>query len=348
MNIYKSKTYIQQINYIQSKNTDSLMHFANSNFLISGATGLVLSYLIDTLLTFKSYSGKIFALVRNVENAKNRFSAFANDNRLVFIQADFSQSVKINLKDKVDYVISGASLVSPSLYAKYPVDVININLNSTNTLLTIANNKNAKFLLLSSSEVYGLNEKEYLLESDETIYRTYETRSCYNLAKATSENLCFCYSSQFNVTFNIMRLSRIFGPTMKMTDNKAMSQFILKANKGEDIVLKSAGVQLFNYQYVADTVISIFYVLLFGKDNSIYNSTSDELKSLRDIAGYIAKKAKTKLVFQINDEFDGKGYSKVTTSVMSIKKIKSLGFDNIFSIYEGIDNTLTILEESEE
>ena len=96
-------------------------------------------------------------------------------------------------------------------------------------------------------------------------------RACYPESKRLSEALCQSYITEEGVKVKLVRLSRVFGPTMLMSDSKASSQFIVKALQGEDIVLKSKGEQLFSYTYVADAVSAMLHVLIHGEEGVPYN-----------------------------------------------------------------------------
>lgn len=339
-NIYNSKTYQSELAFVSKDAIFS--EFKDKNILLTGGTGLILSYFIDVLLT-SNFNGKLFLVTRSLSRAKGRFSNFCNDKRLIFIEGELDSFNVPN--EKIDYIIGGASKTDPYSYANFPTSIILDNINGTKYLLDIAKTKKSKFLFLSSVEIYGITDNLILNEDDLCTYNVRAQRSCYNLAKATCENLCLAYAGEYGVKFNAIRLSRIFGPTVKLTDTKAMTQFINKALNKEDIVLKSKGEQIFNYQYVADTIRGIAYVLLKGKDNEVYNCTNNEEHSLKDLAEYIASLANKKVVFDLNDDFHGKGYSVAKNAIMNISKLESLGFENKFKVLDSLKETLQILNE---
>lgn len=343
-NLYSSDLYLKQLKKF-SKNP-VFNTFSNKNFLLTGGTGLILSLFIDTLLENEKFKGCIYCIVRSKKKAYERFAKFIDDERLIFIELDINSINSSNFDNlNFDFVISGASYTCPSDYANFPVDVINTNYSSVLNLLELSKKKKSLFLFLSSTEVYGINEKQNLVEDDISIFKTYEVRSCYNLAKALCENLCFSYASQYNVNFQIIRFSRVYGPTMKRTDTKAMSQFINNALSKQNIILKSAGEQLFNYQFVFDSVLATAYVLNSNFNNQIFNCTCEEIMTLKEIANIIANISSTKVEIKQQDEFNGKGYSKVKTAIMDITKLKNLGFRNKYNLKEGITLTLNILKD---
>ncbi len=337
--LYISKIYENEIKTLQ--NSDIFSYFSNKNILITGGTGLILSYLINVLLSCNSFNGKLNLVVRNVDAASKRFLKFIHDARLKFISCSLEDLTSIN--DKFDLVISGASKTDPYNYAIFPVEVMTDNINGCRSALEVSKRDGAVFLLLSSCEVYGQNDKEILKEGDVSIISPIETRSAYNLAKMASENLALSYKKEYGINAKIIRFSRIFGPTIKINDTKALSQFLFKVLNDEDVILKSKGEQKFSYQYVGDSVRAIAYLL--NSNETIVNSTNEEIFALKDLASYIASLGNKKVIFDIHDDFNGAGYSKAKNSILDISRLKNLGFKNIFNIKDSLKTTYNILKE---
>ena len=118
----------------------------------------------------------------------------------------------------------------------------------------------------SSNEIYGENRGDVEKFGEEYCgYIDCNTmRAGYPESKRCGEALCQAYIKQKGMDIVIPRLTRSYGPTMLMSDTKAISQFIRKAIAGEDIVLKSEGTQYYSYTYMADAVCGLLYVLLLG------------------------------------------------------------------------------------
>ena len=150
----------------------------------------------------------------------------------------------------------------------------------------------------STVEVYGNARGEDVFTEDYTGRLNLATaRSCYSESKRVSEALCQSYIAERGAKVKIVRLSRIFGPTMLMSDTKASSQFIIKALNGEDIVLKSEGKQYFSYTYVADAVSAMLYVLLHGENGVAYNISNEACNvRLKEFASLCAEWAGKKVV----------------------------------------------------
>ena len=170
------------------------------------------------------------------------------------------------------------------------------------------------------------------------------SRACYPESKRLSEALCLSYMAEQGVDARIVRLSRIFGPTMLMSDTKASSQFIQKALAGEDIVLKSKGEQLFSYTYVADAVRAMLYVLLHGETGVAYNISNKECDvRLKDFAAACARWAGREVIFDLPSETERKGYSVAMYAVLDHTRLHSIGYRSMYSFREAVDRTLEIL-----
>ena len=145
----------------------------------------------------------------------------------------------------------------------------------------------------------------------------------------------------------IVRLSRVFGPTMLPSDTKASSQFIQKAIAGEDIVLKSKGEQYFSYTYVADAVAAMLHVLLHGEMGVPYNISNEACDvHLREFAVICAECAGKEVVFDLPSETEAKGFSIATKAILDDARLKGIGFVPRYTIRDAIRRTIDILSDS--
>ena len=169
-------------------------------------------------------------------------------------------------------------------------------------------------------------------------------RAGYPEGKRAGEALCQAYIRQKGLDIVIPRLSRTYGPTMLMSDTKAISQFIKKGCAEEDIVLKSEGTQFYSYSYVADAVTGILTCLFSGKCGEAYNIADDGSDiSLRDLAAIVADYAGTKVVFDLPDETEKAGYSKATKATLDSSKLGSLGWSAAYDMKKGLTRTIDII-----
>ena len=280
--IYASSTYRQEI--INFANEHDFAFLENKTLLISGASGMLMSYWIDALLSRPSFAVQIIALTSS-GSVTNRFPA---DSRLRSIKGDLSKPLSSNLIPKVDYIIHAASITDPKGYKERPIETMLINIEGTKSLLDIAGRDNAKFLLVSSCEIYGEADVEPIPETYCGKLNSMDVRSCYNESKRASETLAVSYAVEKKVSVYVARLSRSYGPTMSAKDTKAMSQFIQNAVHGAPVLLKSLGDQRYSFTYVADGVSAILAILEKGKPGEAYNICGDEVLSLKEIAELVA------------------------------------------------------------
>lgn len=319
----------------------------DKSFLITGATGLIGVCMIDALMHYNHQGAgiQIFAVGRSWKKAKSRLGEYENDEHFHFIEQDVRQPLPSDLK--VDYIIPLASNTHPLAYSRYPIETIDINVKGAEHALNKALACCATVLYPSSVEVYGNARDEDVFTEDYTGKLNLENaRACYPESKRLSEALCYSYMAECGAKVKIARLSRVFGPTMLSSDTKASSQFIMKAFAGEDIILKSKGEQFFSYTYVADVVRAILYILLHGELGEVYNVSNKECDvKLKDFARACARWAGKEVVFDLPSEVEQKGYSVAMHAILDNSRLRSIGFQPLYSFDEAINRTLEVLNK---
>ncbi len=324
----------------------------NKTLLISGATGLIGSFLIDVVMLLnrkQRLNCKVYSLGRDEDKARSRFSYCYESPLFQFIPYDINLPFVRNDIGSVDYVLHLASNTHPVAYATDPIGTITTNIIGTQNMLEFACAHHAlRCVFASSNEIYGENRGD--VENFKEKYCGYidcnTLRAGYPESKRCGEALCQAYITQRGLDIVIPRLTRSYGPTMMMSDTKAISQFIRKAIVGKDIVLKSEGTQYYSYTYVADAVCGLLYVLLVGEKGEAYN-IADESSDimLRDLAKIIADFVGNKVVFEIPDAVESSGYSKATKARLDSTKLQELGWKTIYDIQSGIQRTIKMLSE---
>jgi len=316
------------------------------SFLITGATGLIGVCLIDALMLANKNGAciKVYAVGRDREKAAARLGEYYDGKHFCFIEQDVRQPIPEDIN--VDYIIPLASNTHPLAYSQYPIETIEINVRGAEYALQKAINCNATVLYPSTVEVYGNARGEDVFTEDYTGQLNLSTaRACYTESKRVSEALCQSYIAEREAKVKIVRLSRIFGPTMLMSDTKASSQFIIKALKGEDIVLKSKGEQFFSYTYVADAVRAMFHVLINGENGTPYNISNETCNvRLKEFASYCAEWANKEVVFDLPSETERKGFSVAMNAILDNTKLREIGWNPKYNIKEAIKRTLSILK----
>ncbi len=145
----------------------------------------------------------------------------------------------------------------------------------------------------------------------------------------------------------IHRLTKSYGPTLQMSDTKALSQFIKQGLAKENIVLKSAGTQYYSYCYTADSVSGLLTILLKGESGEAYNIADESSDvTLRDMAKIIADYVGTKVIFETPDATEAAGYSKATKARLDGSKLRGLGWRAQFNMRKGVQRPLGILKNT--
>lgn len=344
-----NNVYIKDLDTCLSStiNLDSLK---NKTILITGATGMIGSFMVDAIMRgnhTKELNCTIIAMGRNEAKAKVRFSLHWKNKLFQFVQHDVNFPLGENVPP-VDYVIHSASTTHPVAYATEPISTITTNIFGTCNLLNYicTHSPKARFVLTSSVEIYGQNrgDTEYFDESYCGYIDCNTLRAGYPESKRLSEALCQAYVKEKGVDYVSARIPRTYGPTMLMSDTKALSQFIKKGLAGEDIVLKSKGEQFFSYAHVVDTASAILSIMLAGETGLAYNISDKESDiTLREIAQIVADASGTQLCFELPDTVEAEGFSTATKAVQNSMRLRELGWLPHYTIKQGIANTLAIL-----
>lgn len=349
MNLYECKQYQDDIKFVANLELP-WNKLENSSIMISGATGMIGSFLVDILMyRNKQYALNcdIYALGRNKERGRKRFGLYTNEQLFHFIECDINQGIECNNMGTIGYVIHLASNTHPVAYSTDPIGTITTNIIGTKNLFDFAAEHDViRCAFASSNEIYGENRGDVELFDEEYCgYIDCNTlRAGYTESKRCGEALCQAYIKQKNMDIVISRITRCYGPTLLDSDTKALSQFLHKGIAGEDIVLKSDGMQYFSYIYVADAVSGLLTVLFKGDSGEAYNIADRESDiRLRDLAAIIAEYTNRNVIFELPDDVESAGYSKATIARLSPYKLQKLGWNAKYCIEAGIKRTSDIL-----
>lgn len=347
--LWKNKLYRSDLQYIAALPLD-WARLAGRTVVLSGATGMIGRFLVDALL-YKNEADRlgcrIAALGRDVQKARRRFPGCAQRPDFAFYSCDILQPATLPVLEKADFIFHLASSTHPVAYATDPIGTVTANVVGTQTLLELAARTGTeRFVFASSVEIYGENrgDVERFAEDYNGYLDCNTVRAGYPESKRCGEALCQAYIAQKGLDAVIPRLPRTFGPTMQMSDSKAIAQFIKKGLAREEIVLKSKGGQLYSYAYVADAAAGLLYCLLKGECGQAYNIADPSCDiTLKELAGIAARYAGKSIVFDIPDAVESAGYSKSTKALLDSAKLRALGWRAQYDIQSGMERTLEIL-----
>lgn len=327
------------VNYLENIDLE-FMH--GKTVLITGVTGMIGSALADTLC-LSDNKIRILGMGRSKERASARFVYpwFTEDN-FRFIE---NNVVKPCILDEhVDYIIHAASPAYPAVYAKYPVETMSSNFLGTLNLLELAKEHEARFMFVSSGEVYGEIEKSVKSERDYGYIDSMQSRSCYPNSKRAAETLCAAFAEEYGVETVVTRLSHVYGPTMTDSDNRVSSDFIRKAKAGKNLIMHSAGTIVRSYTYVLDVVSGIICALQKGKSGEAYNiADENKVVSIRQLAEITAEIGKVSFSIEVPEVAD-KGATTITRQVMSGAKLCELGWKCKYDFARGVAVTLESMD----
>lgn len=307
-------------------------YFSNSTILVTGATGLVGSLLVKSIL----YANKtrntnitIVACVRDIEKAKNTFSDFLPDVNLTFVEINLLEPLV--LSDKIDHIIHTASITASKEMVENPTGVLLTAFESTKNLLNyIKDHKHCKMVYISSMEYYGQVADGYDNATEDKLgyIDLSKVRSCYPESKRVCEALCNAYAAQFDLSVCSARLAQTFGAGVPFSDNRVFAQFAKSAMNHSDIILHTTGESEGNYCYTADAIYAIFLLLSQGEKGQSYNVACNH-SSIINMAKLVADKLahnEIKVDVQIPKDLGNYGYAPTVKLKLNSDKLRALGW----------------------
>lgn len=341
--LLENELYIRDIDLILSNFDWS--GFNGKTILITGGLGLIGSSITDLLVEYNiKANAKIKIYIADINEAgfSVRYGGFSF---VEYIPYDAVKPVQFDFA--VDFIIHCAGLASPELYVLKPVETMLSNFNGVLNLLEYARKNNVeRMLYISSSEVYGVKDEMAAFEENKFgVVNINTIRSSYSEAKRASEVLCKSFSAEYNVSTVIVRPGHIYGPTASPRDKRISSEFSYLAAQGKDLEMKSSGIQKRSYCYSLDCAAAILIALINGETGESYNVGNDEVTSIKEMSEILAKAGNVSLKAKEPTKEESRQFNPMNNSSLDNKKIKSIGYKDSFSVYEGLTHTVEILKE---
>ena len=221
-----------------------------ARIVITGGAGFIGSHLSDVLL---AQGHEVIAIDNLFTGTKRNMTHLRDHANFEFMRHDVTEPVLI----ECDQLYHLACPASPVHYQYNPITTIKTNVIGTINMLGVAKRTHARFLLASTSEIYGDPLEHPQVESYWGNVNPIGPRSCYDEGKRVAETLTINYREQGGVDTRIVRIFNTFGPRMLFNDGRVVSNFILQALKGDDITVYGEGLQTRSFCYVDDLVSGI-------------------------------------------------------------------------------------------
>lgn len=296
------------------------------NILVTGATGLIGSCLVEVLMEHSKRDYNVYAMGRNSQRMNKLFEKYLSDEGFHTILGDVT--VPLTGNQKFHYIIHAASGAAPSEFSQHPVEVMKANILGVANMMEYGiKHEMRRFLYVSSGEVYGEGDGRVFTEDYSGYVDCTSPRSCYPSSKRAAETLCVSYAAEYDVDVVIARPCHTYGPYFTENDNRVYAQFIRNVERHENIVMKSTGAQYRSWCYVVDCVSALLYILLKGTNGKAYNIADESSNiTIKELAEMIAEIGGQKVVMEVPTDLEKSGYNVVTKSVFSTEAIRALGW----------------------
>ena len=306
------------------------------NVLITGGAGFVGSHLVERFIS-KKYN--VTVIDNLLTGSKKNLEPFLENENFTFI--DFDVQNHIEISQDLDYVLHLASAASPKAYTQHPINTLKAGSIGTINTLGLAKAKSSKYLLTSTSEVYG---DPQISPQPETYWGNVNpngVRSMYDEAKRFAEAAVATYSRSYGLKTKIVRIFNTYGPRMQLNDGRVVTNFIVQALRNENITIYGDGTQTRSFSYVEDTVAGII---------SLMNSTEYDVFNIGNpnemTVGQLAEK-----IIELTDSTSEIKYLELPNDdpkqrKPDITKAKTkLNWEPKVNLDEGLAKTITWVEE---
>jgi dTDP-glucose 4,6-dehydratase len=262
--------------------------------VVTGAAGFLGSHLADYLL---AQGHRVIGIDNFVTGSVDNISHLSGNQNFKFIQQDVTEF--IFLHDEVHYVWHFASPASPIDYLELPIQTLKVGSLGTHKALGLAKHKGARFLLASTSEIYGDPLVHPQTEEYWGNVNTIGPRGCYDEAKRFAEALTMAYYREHKVEIRIVRIFNTYGPRMRLHDGRVVPAFLTQALAGKPITIFGDGSQTRSFCYCSDLIEGIFRLMMSNTPSPVNIGNPHEMTMIQ-FADAVKKAvgSRSKLIFK--------------------------------------------------
>ncbi len=227
-----------------------------ARIVVLGASGFLGSHLCDELI---ARGDEVVGIDDLSSSTGVNLKALESQPRFTFLKGDIAEGIPV--RGAVDAVLNFASPASPPRYLETPIQTLRTGSRGTDNALQFALENNARFIMASTSEVYGDPSISPQVETYWGNVNSIGERSCYDEAKRYAEALCMAYWREYQANIGIARIFNTYGPRLDPTDGRVVSNFVCQAIQGQDLTVYGDGSQTRSFCYVDDEIRGILAML---------------------------------------------------------------------------------------
>ena len=227
-----------------------------ARIVVLGASGFLGSHLCDELI---ARGDEVVGIDDLSSSTGVNLKALESEPRFTFLKGDIAEGIPV--RGTVDAVLNFASPASPPRYLNMPIQTLRTGSRGTDNALQFALENNARFIMASTSEVYGDPTISPQVETYWGNVNSIGERSCYDEAKRYAEALCMAYWREYQANIGIVRIFNTYGPRLDPTDGRVVSNFVCQALQGQNLTVYGDGSQTRSFCYVDDEIRGILALL---------------------------------------------------------------------------------------
>ena len=227
-----------------------------ARIVVLGASGFLGSHLCDELI---ARGDEVIGIDDLSSSTGLNLKQLESESRFTFLKSDITEGIPV--RGTVDAVLNFASPASPPRYLETPIQTLRTGSRGTDNALQFALENNARFIMASTSEVYGDPTVSPQVETYWGNVNSIGERSCYDEAKRYAEALCMAYWREYQANIGIVRIFNTYGPRLDPTDGRVVSNFVCQALQGQNLTVYGDGSQTRSFCYVDDEIRGILALL---------------------------------------------------------------------------------------